>query len=307
MSKSIFFIFRKISIALLSVFVVITITFFLMRAVPGNVYTNERVINVTVSKNIQEKYHLNSPISTQYFFWLKDVSTFNFGTSMFSDGRSVNQIIKTHAPISLVIGVVTFLLSFFTGVYLGVYLSVIKKTKYSKIISTIVVLGMTLPNFVIAALLQYYFSVKMGLFPVLSSFSFIGLVLPIVALSIYPTAYITRTIYYTMIDILKKEYITAARARGIPENRIIFIHALKNAILPLFAYLGPFLASVLIGSFAIETIFNIPGLGRYYISSISNRDYTVIMGLTAFFSLLLVSINLVVDVINTFLDPRIEE
>lgn len=285
---------------------VVTITFFLMRAVPGNVYSGERVLNETAIKNVQERYHLNDPLSVQYLYWLKSVVTLDFGTSMFSDGRSVNDIIKTHAPISMFIGGVTFILSFGVGIILGVRLALTRKEKYSELITFLVILGTTLPNFVVATLLQYYFSVRLRIFPVFSTSSYIGFILPVLALSIYPIAFITRTVYYSMIDVLQKEYIVAAKARGIPQNRIIFIHALKNAILPLFSYLGPFLANVLIGSFAIETIFSIPGLGRYYINSISNRDYTVIMGLTAFFSILLVCINLAVDMLNAAIDPRIE-
>ena len=303
--RTLLLILRKFGIAVLTVFVVVTITFFLMRAIPGNVYSGERVLNETVIKNIRDKYHLDDSLSSQYFHWLKDVASLNFGISMFSEGRSVNDIIRTQAPISMFIGIITFILSFGVGITLGVFSAVSRESLFSRFTTFFAILGMALPNFVMAAILQYYFSVRIHLFPVLSTSSYIGFVLPVLALSIYPIAFITRTVYYSMIDVLRKEYIVAAKARGIPATRIIFIHALKNAILPLFSYLGPFLANILVGSFAIETIFNIPGLGRYYISSISNRDYTTIMGLTTFFALLLVSINLTIDVVNTLIDPRV--
>lgn len=287
------------------VLVVATITFFLMRAVPGNVYNQDRVLNPVAIRNIEAKYHLDEPLMVQYLFWLRDAVSLDFGVSMVQDGRKVNDIIRTHFPVSAAVGMVAILISLCWGVGLGIYLAVSESRLFQGAGHVWIILGLTLPNFALAALLQYIFSVKLHLFPVLGTTAVAGLVLPILTLAVYPAAFIAKTVYYGMLDALRGDYVVAARARGIAEENIIYVHALKNSILPVIAYLGPLSAGILVGSFAIETVFNIPGLGRYYIDTIISRDYTGVMGLTVFFAFLLVIINLAVEGVYSWLDPRI--
>jgi oligopeptide transport system permease protein len=300
------YILKRVFYSLLTLFVVITLTFFLMHAIPGGVYTSEKNLPAAIVNNIKAKYGLNLPLGDQYLIQLKNIAKLDFGMSMKNQGRNVNDIIRDQFPRSARLGTFAIALCLFVGIPLGI-LSALKVDKWqdraAMIIATI---GVSVPGFVIAILAQYFLGVKLGLFPTIGDKTFLHLVLPGIALSFFPLSFIARLVRSSMVEVLEQDYIRTARAKGLSERVVIYKHALKNSIMPVITYLGPLVASVLTGSFVIESVFNIPGIGRYFVTSITNRDYTVIIGVTVFFSLFLILMNLVVDIIYVVIDPRIK-
>ncbi len=300
------YIIKRFIYSLFTLFIIITITFFLMHAIPGNVYNSEKNLPPAIVENMKAKYGLDKPLSEQYLTMLKNTVKLDFGISMKNRGRPVNDIITEHFPHSARLGIFSITLCLFIGIPLGI-LSALKKDKWQDRAAMIIAtLGVSVPGFVIAVLSQYILGVKLGLFPVIGDKSIYHLILPAIALSFLPISFIARLVRSTMVEVLEQDYIRTARAKGLSERVVIYKHALKNSILPVVTYLGPLVAGVLTGSFVIESIFNIPGLGRYYVTSISNRDYTVTMGVTIFYAVFLVLMNFIVDMIYTVLDPRIK-
>jgi len=277
-----------------------------MHAIPGNVYNSEKNLPPAIVENIRAKYGLDKPLSEQYITMLKNTIKLDFGISMKNRGRPVNDIITEHFPHSARLGIFSIALCLFIGIPLGV-LSALKKDKWQDRMAMIIAtLGVSVPGFVVAVLSQYLLGVKLKWFPVIGDKSFIHLILPAVALSFLPISFIARLVRSSMVEVLEQDYIRTARAKGLSERVVIYKHALKNSIMPVITYLGPLIAGVLTGSFVIESIFNIPGLGRYFVTSINNRDYTVTMGVTIFYAVFLVLMNFIVDVLYTVLDPRIK-
>lgn len=291
----------------ISIFAISTITFFLFELVPGNIYDPDLIKSEQIIVNIREKYGLDEPILNRYSLMLKSTFSFDFGNSFIYDGISVNEIIVKYFPISAILGFISLLVSFIIGILIGCISSSGRGIK--NIFFVIIVLSISLPTFVIAALLQYFFCVKFRLFPVLWSGNWTNFVLPIIALSIYPITFISRLLSTSIIGIKKMDYVIAAEARGINKMTIWISYILKNAITPVISYMGPLCAGMLTGSFVVETIFNVPGLGKYFINSINNRDYPVVMGLTLFYAFILISTNFMANVfisINDYKGKRTE-
>lgn len=296
----------RIVYSLMTLFVVISVTFFLMHAIPGGIYTSEKRLPPAIVENIKAKYGLNLPLGQQYLIQLKNVATLDFGLSMKNKGRRVNDIISEQFPRSARLGLFSISLCLLVGIPLGI-ISALKVDKWQDRLSMVIAtLGVSVPGFVVAILLQYFFGVKLGWFPTIGDRTILHLVLPGIALSFFPLSFIARLVRSSMVEVLEQDYIRTARAKGLYEEHVIYKHALKNSIMPVVTYLGPLVAGVLTGSFVIESVFNIPGLGRYFVTSISNRDYTVILGVTVFYSLFLIIMNLVVDIIYVIIDPRIK-
>lgn len=300
------YILKKIFIFLVSSLFIITLTFFLMKAIPGDPFIQEQEIPKEILTALHKHYGLDDPLCIQYLKYLKGFILFDLGPSYIYQGRSVNQIIKDGFPVSMVIGVEALLLSIFFGLACG-SIAALKRNKWQDCMVMIIsILGISLPNFLLASLLQYIFAIKFQLLPVARWGSFAHSILPAIALTAMPTAFIARLTRSNMIEVLEQDYIKTAYAKGLNHFQVILRHGLRNGILPVISYLGPISTYVLTGSFVIEKIFGIPGLGQWLIHSISNRDYTVIMGLTVFFSLLLMSIVLITDILMVFIDPRIK-
>lgn len=298
--------FKKLFICLLSIFIVMTATFLLMKAIPGDPFLSEQNINKETLNSLYSHYGLDKPLLYQYFKYIKGFLTFDLGPSLIYEGRSVNQIIKDGLPISMALGFEALFISISLGVFFGM-LSAIKKDKWhDSTITIIAILGISVPNFLFATLLQYFLAMKIHLFPIARCDSFLHTILPAIALSALPTAYIARLMRANMIDVLSKDYIKTAKAKGLSNYQVMMKHALRNAILPIISYLGPLTAHVLTGSFVIEKIFSIPGIGQWLVSSIAARDYPVIIGLTVFFSFVLIMIMFVIDIIYKLIDPRID-
>lgn len=300
------YVLKRVGYSLLTLYAVITVTFFLMHAIPGGIYTSEKKLPPAIVENIKAKYGLNKPLMEQYVIQLKNVVTLDFGMSMKMSGRSVNELISDHFPRSARLGLFAVSLCLLVGIPLGI-LSALKVDKWQDRASMVyATLGVSIPGFVVAILSQYFLGVKLGLFPTIGDRTFLHLVLPGIALSFFPLSFIARLVRSSMVEVLQQDYIRTARAKGLSDKVVIYKHALKNSIMPVVTYLGPLIAGVLTGSFVIESVFNIPGLGKYFVTSISNRDYTVILGVTVFYSLFLIVMNFIVDIIYVFLDPRIK-
>jgi oligopeptide transport system permease protein len=301
-----YYILKRLVYSVLTLYIIITITFLLMHAIPGSIYTGEKNLPPAIVDNIKAKYGLDKPLYKQYTMVMNDLVHLDFGMSMKNEGRSVNDIIKEQFPASAELGIVAIILCLLVGIPLGI-ISSLNIGKWQDHTSMIVAtIGVTVPSFVVAAMTQYFLAVKLGWFPAVGFSSLWHAILPAIALSFYPLSFIARLVRSSMIEVLEQDYIRTARAKGLSEMAVVYKHALKNSIMPVITYLGPLVAGILTGSFVIEKMFNIPGLGRYYVNSISDRDYTTLMGVTVFYAAFLIFMNFAVDVVYVFIDPRIK-
>lgn len=304
-TKTLFYILKRIGLALLSVWIVITVTFFVMRAVPGGPFVGEKATTPAAQAALEAKYGLDKPVMTQYFTYLKDIVTdFNFGPSLKQRGRNVIDIITDGLKVSAKLGVMAALLALVIGVVLGSIAALRRNKLIDKIIMVVTTAFVSMPSFIMGTFLLLLFTVTWRVFPANGSTTQ-GLVLPVITLSLYPMAYITRLTRSSMLDVLGQDYIRTARAKGVSQKNIIFKHALKNSLIPVVTYFGPMLAYIVTGSLVVEQIFAVSGIGRSFVNSIINRDYTLIMGTTIVLAALIVIMNLVTDILYKVIDPRI--
>lgn len=304
-SKIIFYILKRILLAAFTVWAVITVTFFVMRMIPGGPFVGEKATTPAAQAALEAKYGLDKPVLDQYFTYLKDIVTdFDFGPSLKQRGRQVIDIIIDGLKTSSVLGACAALLALITGVSLGTAAALKRNRLLDKVIMVISTAFVSMPSFIIGTLLLLFFALRLNIFPANGS-TFQGLILPIITLSLYPMAYITRLTRSSMLDVLGQDYIRTARAKGIAESRIITKHALKNSLIPVITYFGPMLAYIITGSLVVEQIFSVSGIGRAFVNSITGRDYTLIMGTTIVLSLFIAVMNLVSDIMYKIVDPRI--
>lgn len=300
------YIVKRVGIAVITVWLVATLTFFLMNMVPGGPFLSEKAVSPKALKALEEKYGLDKPLHEQYLTYMKGAVRGDFGDSLKQRGRTVMSIIKTKFPVSARLGGISVLVAFCVGVPLGCISALNRGKIGDNVIIVIATCGIAVPSFVVCTLLMYAFGVKLGWLPTLGLTSWKHYIMPVSALAFYPTAYITRLMRSSMLDVLGQDYMRTAKAKGLNKFITVFKHALRNAILPVVTYLGPLLAYTVTGSFIVEKIFTIPGLGGEFIGSITNRDYTVIMGTTIFLATLMVFMNVVVDIVYKLVDPRIK-
>lgn len=277
-----------------------------MKAAPGGPFASERKLPPKLEQQMNEAYGLTDPIHVQYIDYLGRIIKWDFGPSFKYVGQSVNDIINRSFTYSLVLGLEAIFLALAVGVLLGVIAALYHNRYPDYIAMVIAVLGISVPSFILATLLQYVFALKLQILPIAKFDTFAHTILPAVALAATPLAFIARLVRSSMIDVLNSDYIKTAKAKGLSERVTIYRHGLRNAILPVVSYLGPLVVTILTGSFIIETIFAIPGLGNEFVTSVTNRDYTVIMGTTVFYSILLLFSILLVDIIYSLIDPRIK-
>lgn len=297
---------KKAIILLLSLFIVASLTFFLMHAIPGDPFTQEQAIPEEILNALYKHYGLDQSWQVQYVRYLKGLVTCDLGPSFKYQGRSVTEIISDGFPVSLALGMEALFLSIAFGITLG-SISALNHLKWQDQFSMVfAVLGISVPSFILATFLQYFFSMKLDLLPVARWGSFAHTILPSLALAALPTAFIARMTRASMVEILQQDYIMTAKSKGLNSFQIMFYHVLRNSLLPIITYLGPLTTSILTGSFAVEKIFGIPGLGQWFVLSITNRDYTVIMGTTIFYSAILMFCVFIVDILYCFIDPRIQ-
>lgn len=300
------YILKRILLAIVTIWAVATLTFFLMNMVPGGPFLSEKAISPQATAALEAKYGLDKPLWQQYLTYMAGASHGDFGDSLKQRGRTVMDIISMKFPVSARVGGVSVLVALLFGVPLGC-IAALKRGKFlDNLISVISTCGIAVPSFVICTLLLYFFGVKLQILPTMGLTSWKHYVMPVMALAFYPTAYIMRLMRSSMLDVLGQDYMRTAKAKGLAGGKILFKHALRNAILPVITYVGPLLAYTVTGSFVVEKIFTIPGLGGEFISAINGRDYTLIMGTTIFLATLIILMNVVVDIVYKIVDPRIK-
>lgn len=291
---------------LLVLWVIITVTFVLMHAIPGGPFTAEKALPEAVMKNIEARYRLNDPLPKQYADYWANLLRGDLGPSFKYESRSVNEIIAEGFPVSAELGLVAVSLSVLIGIPAGMAGALYQNRWPDHLVMLLATVGISVPSFILATLLIFCFALWLRILPAAMWGSPEYVILPALALAGMPTAFIARLTRSSMLEVLAQDYVRTARAKGISPFTILWRHALKNALLPVVTYLGPMIAAIFTGSFVIESIFAIPGLGRHFVTSIYNRDYTVILGITVFYSALLVLMNFLVDLAYLWLDPRIK-
>ena len=304
-SKTLLYVLKRMLLAVLTVWVVITLTFFVMRVVPGGPFLSEKAISEAATKALEAKYGMDKPLFEQYLTYLTDVVTrLDFGPSLKQRGRDVIDIITDGMKVSAVLGVVAACSAAVVGIVLGSVAALRRNKIIDKVIMIVTTAFVSMPSFIMGSLLLLIFAVKFPILPANGNADG-GLILPIITLALYPTAYITRLTRSSMLDVLGQDYIRTAKAKGVSGPKIIFGHALKNSLIPVLTYFGPMLAYIVTGSLVVEKIFAVPGIGRAFVNSITNRDYPLIMGTTIVLATLIVIMNLITDILYKVVDPRI--
>jgi oligopeptide transport system permease protein len=278
----------------------------MMKAIPGDPFMEEKAIPKEILKSLHRHYGLDKPWHVQYGKYLKSVATWDLGPSFKYKTRTVNDIINEGFPVSLTLGLEAMFIAVCLGVTLGVIAALNQNSFQDHSAMLVAVIGISIPSFILASFLQYLLALQWGLFPVARWGTFLHSVLPALSLALLPTSFIARLTRSNMIEVLQQDYIRTAKAKGLAKSSVIIRHALRNALLPVITYMGPLFANILSGSFVVEKIFGIPGLGQWFVISIQNRDYTVIMGTTVFYSILLLLSVFLVDIAYGFVDPRIK-
>ncbi len=287
-------------------FFISVVTFALLRAVPGGPFDREKPMPPEVRANLEHYYGLDKPLPQQYLSWVaRIVLHFDFGPSYSSRSRTVNDIFAAHLPVSAQLGVLAILLALLIGLPLGILAALKQNTIWDYLGMGIAVFGVSVPNIVLAPLLILIFALTLGWLPVAGWGTPEKMILPVVALGMRESAIIARLTRASMLQVIREDYIRTARAKGLAERVVMVRHALKNAFIPVATVLGPMFAALTTGTFVVERIFAIPGLGKYFVTSITNRDYPVVMGTILLYAVFLVLANLAVDITYAFLDPRI--
>ncbi|WHY88289.1 ABC transporter permease [Neobacillus novalis] len=298
--------FKRLIAMFITLWLIITGTFFLMHSVPGSPFNEERTTNEAIQKNLEAYYQLDKPLIVQYGNYLKALVKFDLGPSIKKSSQTVNDMLGRGFPVSFELGMYTLIVALISGLILGVVAALRHNGIIDYLAMSIAVLGISIPNFVMATVLIQQLAVNLPIFPVATWSSPQHMVLPILALATGPMAIIARLTRTSMLEVLTQDYIKTAKAKGLSPVKIVFKHALRNALLPVVTVLGSLAASILTGTFVIEKIFAIPGMGKYFVDSINNRDYPVIMGTTVFYSAILIFMLLLVDIAYGVLDPRIK-
>ncbi len=298
---------RRLLGAIPTLFVVMTVSFFMMRLAPGGPFDRERMLSPAVEANIRKAYDLDQPLVVQYGIYLGRALKGDLGPSFKYQDYTVVELIASGFPVSFRIGMTAIVLALVIGGGLGIIAALRQNSVIDHVVMAIAMIGITIPNFVIAPLMTLVIGVYLGLLPVggYGGGSLRNLILPTIALALPPVAYIARLTRASMIEVLRSNYIRTARAKGLPARLVVGRHALRAAFLPVVSYLGPAIAGIITGSVVIETIFGIPGIGRYFVQGALNRDYTLVMGVVIFYGSLIILLNLLVDLAYGLLDPKV--
>ncbi len=300
------FIAKRLLMMVLAMFMIALITFTIMHSIPGGPFTREREVPPEVEQALNEKYNLDAPLYEQFFAYIFDAVRGDLGPSFKYTGQSVNDFIESGFPVSAKLGGVTILFVLAAALPMGI-LAAQKSGKWQDMgIMTIATIGVTIPSFIIASLLVYVFSYKLNWLPTFGLDTAASYILPVVALGGYSVSYMARLTRSSLLEVMGQDYIRTARAKGLTEYNVIVKHALRNALIPVITVLGPTIANLLTGSFVVEKIFAIPGLGVHFVNSVAERDYTTIMGVTLFYATFLLAMVLVVDIFYCLIDPRIK-
>ena len=298
------YILKRLGISLITIWVLATVVFILVRLMPGEPFSSDKM-TPEIKANIERYYGFDKPIIEQYFTYMSNIIKGDFGYSMKYVNQSVNKIIGDSFPYSFDLGMRALSLSISIGLILGIIAALNRGRQLDYVCVIIAIVGTSVPDFIIGALLQYFFGIKWGLFPVAQYQGIKHTVLPSIALGFYTLAMVSRLMRASMLEVVQQDYIKTAKSKGISNFRITYKHQIRNAIMPVVTVLGPTVASVLTGTFVIESIFAIPGMGKYYVQSVQNLDYSLILGMTIFYGTFLVTANMIVDILYGVIDPRI--
>ena len=301
------FLVRRLVVAIPTLFVVITVAFFMMRAAPGSPFDSDRRLPPDIKANVEKKFGMNRPLGVQYVNYLGGVLHGDFGPSLKYQDKTVLDVLRENYPVSLRLGLTAILIATVTGVSLGVLAALRQNQAADYLTVGVAIIGVTIPSFVTAPLLQLVFGSKLGILPIAGwdSGALPNMILPVAVLALPQIAIISRLTRAGMIEALHSNWVRTARAWGLPEHQIVTRHALRAAILPLVSYLGPACAGLLTGSLVVERIFNLPGLGKFFVVSALQRDYTVVMGMVIVYAVLILLLNLLADLLQAALDPRV--
>lgn len=300
------YILKRLGMMIVAMFLIILLTFIIMHSVPGGPFTSDRRASEEVMAALNAKYNLDAPLSEQFFQYLGGILKGDFGPSYKYTGKSVNDFIANGFPVSAKLGAVTVVFVLLAAIPMGI-LAAVKNGKWQDMtVMALATIGVTIPSFVIASVLIYVFSFRLNWLPTFGIDSWKGYILPVVALGGYSISYMARLMRSSLLEVMGQDYIRTARAKGLSETKVIFRHAMRNALIPVVTVLGPTIANLLTGSFVVEKIFAIPGLGVHFVNSVTQRDYTTIMGVTIFYATFLMAMVLLVDVFYCLIDPRIK-
>ena len=295
---------KRVIAAIITLWALVTIVFFLVRLMPGDPFTSAKLTK-EVAANMRSYYGFDKPLIQQYFTYLANLLHGNFGYSMKYTNKTVNYIIGQTFPYSADLGIRALVMAVSFGLVLGIIAARNRGKKLDFFCVIIAIIGTSIPDFIMGAILQYFFGIKWGLFPVAKYLGVRYTILPATALAFYTLASVSRIMRSSMLEVTSQDYIKTARSKGLSEFRITFKHQIRNAIMPVMTILGPTVAAVLTGTFVIESIFAIPGMGKYYVSSVNENDYAMILGMTVFYGFFLVTCNLIVDIMYGVADPRV--
>lgn len=295
---------KRVLLAILTIFVISVITFFAMNAIPGGPFNKEKASSPAVIASLEARYNLDKPLPQQYVIYMKKLLTGDLGVSL-KTGREIGAIIGESFPISAKLGLLSAIVAIIFGIILGSTAALMRNRWPDRVIVFFITLITAMPSFVAATLLLYFFCMKLGMVSAFAAGENM-IILPVIALSMSPMAYITRLTKTSMLDALGQDYIRTAKAKGVSQMKVIFVHGLRNALIPVITYVGPMIGGILTGSLVVESIFNIGGLGSKFVSAITNRDYTMIMATTIFLACIMVLANLITDIVYKVVDPRIK-
>lgn len=299
------FVFKRLALSIITIWAIVTITFFLMKAAPGNPFRTESKMPQAVYENLLAKYGLDKPTHEQYFIYLKNVAKGDFGASMKSKVESVNEMISRGAPVSARLGLQAFLIAIILGPALGSIAALHQNKAPDYFAMIVAIIGISVPSFILGTFLIQFIAKNVAWIPIGGWGEFRHTILPSIALSFMPLASMARLMRSSMLEVLGQDYIRTAQSKGLRNFTVVMSHAVRNAILPIISSMGPMISGLLTGSFVVEKIFGVPGLGNFFVKSIVDRDYTLIMGTTIFYSIVLIAILLVVDILYVIIDPRI--
>lgn len=300
------YIISKLVILIITLWVIITVAFFLMKVVPGNPFVGDRALSETELHNLMHNYNLDKPLLWQYGNYLYSIAHGDFGPSYKMRDFTVTELIKVSAPVSIELTLIAIIIAVFFGLVVGSFSALNQNTKIDYLLMTIAMIGIIFPSYAIAPILALVFGVYLKILPVAGWNGISSVILPVLALALPSIAYISRLVRGSMLEILNTNYVRTAYAKGLSNRKIITRHVLKPVLIPLVSYLGPTIAALMTGSVVVETIFDLPGLGRYVVQASLNRDYNVVLGIVIFYATLVLVLNFISDILYSLLDPRVK-
>lgn len=298
---------KRLAVGAVTLFLLATITFFLMHVIPGSPFAGDTVkLPAKVVEKLYEKYGLDKPVTEQYVIYMKNLLHGDFGVSIYRKGKSIEKIIANGLPYTMRLGAVSFCFALVMGIFMGTVAAFTKKKWLSNFVVFLATIGVSMPGFLLSVLLMLLFGVVLQWLPFVGLGSPLHYILPAAGMAFYPISMIARLVRSSLREVMKQDYMVLAKSKGTPEKLVIWRHGLKNAMLPVITYAGPLIATMLTGSFVIESLYSIPGIGAEFVTSITNRDYTMIMALTILYGAFIIFANIVTDILNAMFDPRIK-